>query len=150
MGAWLVPALCASLAALIVTAMAWPIAALVRRRYGARLVLDRTALRAYRLSKVAAILIPAALGVWALVISLMIKDNNNLTSKFDSNIRAAQILAFIAFIGGFAAMLWNLWAVWSGDRRWPARVWSIVLLLGAFIVLWTAFTVHLIGFSLDY
>jgi hypothetical protein len=53
-------------------------------------------------------------------------------------------------IGGFVAMWWNLWAVWSGNRRWPARVWSIVLALAAFIVLWTAFAVHLIGFSLDY
>ena len=148
--AWLVPALCASLAALIVTAIAWPITAIVRRRYGARLVLERSSLRAYCSSKVAAILILAALGVWALVISLMIKDNNNLTAKFDSNIRAAQILAFIAFIGGFGAMLWNLWAVWSGNRRWPARVWSIALALGAFIVLWTALAVHLIGFSVDY
>ncbi len=80
----------------------------------------------------------------------MIKDNNNLTAKFDTNLRAAQLLALVAFIGGFAAMVWNLWAVWSGHRRWPARVWSIVLVLGAFIVLWTAFAVHLIGFSLDY
>jgi hypothetical protein len=29
-------------------------------------------------------------------------------------------------------------------------VWSIVLALGAFIVLWTALAVHLIGFSVDY
>jgi CubicO group peptidase (beta-lactamase class C family) len=149
-GAWLVPTVCASVAALFITAIAWPIAALVRRRYGARLVLQRTALRAYRSSKVAAILMLAALGVWALVISLLIKDNDNLTAKFDFNLRAAQVFAFIALIGGFVAMWWNLWAVWSGNRRWPARVWSIVLALAAFIVLWTAFAVHLIGFSLDY
>jgi CubicO group peptidase (beta-lactamase class C family) len=149
-GAWLVPALCASVAALLVTALVWPITAIVRRRYGARLVLERSALNAYRLAKIAAILIPAALGVWALVITLMLKDNNHLTANFDPVLHAAQAFALVAFIGGFGALCWNLWAVWSGDRRWPARIWSIVLALSACIVLWTAFVGHLIGFGVDY
>lgn len=149
-GAWLVPALSAGVAALLITAIVWPITAIVRRRYGVRLALDRPSMRAYRLSKIAAILIPAALGVWALVITLMLKDNNNLSAKFDWALHAAQLFAFIAFIGGFGAVLWNLWAVWHGQRRWPARVWSIVLAAGAFVVLWTALAGHLIGFGVDY
>ena len=62
----------------------------------------------------------------------------------------AQVLGIIAFIGGFAAMLWNLVKVWTGTRRWPARLWSVVLVLSAAAVLWVALAFHLIGFGLNY
>jgi hypothetical protein len=148
--AWLLPALSASLAALLITALTWPIVAIVRRRYGAALALDPKSLRAYRLSKIAAIAIAAAFGTWALTLTLMINDINNLGSKFDSVVRFAQIFGIVAFIGGFGVMLWHVWTVWSGARRWPAKVWSIVLALAAFFVLWVAFAFNLIGFGLYY
>jgi CubicO group peptidase (beta-lactamase class C family) len=148
--AWLLPLLCASLGALLLTGLTWPIAAVVRRQYRATLALDPKSLRAYRWSKVAAIVIFAALATWALTVTLMLKDINNLSSKFDSTVRFAQIFGIVAFIGGFGVMLWHLWTVWSGARRWPAKVWSIVLVLAAFVVLWVAFAFNLIGFGLYY
>jgi CubicO group peptidase (beta-lactamase class C family) len=148
--AWLLPLLCASLAALLLTGLTWPIAAIVRRRYGATLALDPKSLRAFRWSKVAAIVIFAALASWALTVTLMLKDINNLGSKFDSHVRFAQIFGIVAFIGGFGVMLWHLWTVWSGARLWPAKVWSVVLVLAAFFVLWVAFAFNLIGFGLYY
>jgi CubicO group peptidase (beta-lactamase class C family) len=148
--AWLLPLLCASLAALAITGLTWPFTAIVRRRYGATLALDPKSLLAYRWSKVAAIVIFAALATWALTVTLMIKDINNLGSKFDSTVRFAQIFGIIAFIGGFGVMLWHLSTVWSGTRRWPAKLWSVVLVLAAFFVLWTAVVFNLIGFGLYY
>jgi len=148
--AWLIPLLGASVAAFALTALAWPIAAIVRRRYGATLALDADALRAFRLSKIAAIVILAALATWTVTLVLMLKDINNLSSKFDSAVRFAQIFGIIAFIGGFGVLLWHLWTVWSGTRRWPAKVWSIVLALAAFAVLWAAVAFKLIGFGLYY
>jgi hypothetical protein len=142
--------LCASLGALAITALMWPIAAIVRRRYGATLALDPYSLRAYRLSKIAAILILAALGTWALTLARMIKDINNLGSTFDAAVHFAQLFGLIIFIGGFGSMLWNLWTVWSGARRWPAKVWSIVLTLAAFMVLWVAVAFNLISFGVLY
>jgi CubicO group peptidase (beta-lactamase class C family) len=148
--AWLLPLTCAGLAALLLTAVMWPIVAIVRRRYGATLVLDPKSLRAYRWSKIASILIVAALTTWALTITFMLKDLNNLGPKFDSTIRLAQIFGIVAFIGGFGVMLWHLWTVWSGMRRWPAKLWSVVLALSAFFVLWVALVFKLIGFGLYY
>jgi len=47
--------------------------------------------------------------------------------------------------------LWNLRTVWSGaTRRWPAKVWSVVLAVSAIVVLWVAFVFHLIGFGVYY
>jgi CubicO group peptidase (beta-lactamase class C family) len=149
-GAWLIPALCGAVAALALTALLWPISAIVRRRYGAKLALDPAALRAYRLSKIAAVLLLAAVGAWGVSIALMLKDLNNLSAKFDAVLRFDQIFGILVFFGGFGAMLWNAWTVWSGSRRWPAKVWSIVLALAAFILLWVAITGKLIGLGLHY
>jgi hypothetical protein len=148
--AWLLPLVYAALAALLLTAIFWPINAIVRRSYGASLALDPSALRAYRFSKIGAILSLAGLGVWALIIVRMFNDFNNLTAKFDSNVRFAQVFGIIAFFGGFALILWNLWTVWGGARRWPAKVWSVVLALSALTVLWVAFTFNLIGFGVNF
>jgi CubicO group peptidase (beta-lactamase class C family) len=149
-GAWLTPALCAGLGALAITALLWPIAAIVRRRYGATLALDPGALRAYRWSKIGAIAILAGLALWAWTISRMLNDNSNLSAKFDSWLLLTQAFGAIAFIGGCAAILWNLRTVWAGNRRWPAKTWSIVLTLAAFVVLWAAFAFKLINFGANY
>jgi hypothetical protein len=148
--AWLIPLLCAGVAAFALTALMWPITAIVRRRYGAVLALDPKSFRAYRLSKIASLLILAALGTWALTLTKMITEINNLGSKFDSAVRFAQIFGAIAFIGGLAVLLWHVRTVWSGTRRWPAKVWSIVLAFSALVVVWVAFAFKLIGFGVYY
>jgi CubicO group peptidase (beta-lactamase class C family) len=147
---WLLPLVCISLAALLLTALFWPINAIVRRRFGATLPLTPVELRAYRLSKVGAILSFAALFIWAVTLILMFKDFNNLSAKFDTNVRFAQIFGVIGFFGGFALILLNLRTVWGGQRRWPAKVWSVVLALSAFTLLWVAFAYHLFNFGLYY
>jgi CubicO group peptidase (beta-lactamase class C family) len=148
--AWLLPLVYVALTALLLTAIFWPINAIVRRRYGASLALDPLALRAYRFSKIGAILSLAGLGLWALTLVRMFNNFNNLSAKFDSNVRFAQVFGIIAFFGGFALIVWNLWAVWNGARRWPAKVWSVVLAVSALTVLWVAFAFNLIGFGLNF
>jgi CubicO group peptidase (beta-lactamase class C family) len=148
--AWLLPVLCAALGALLLTALLWPITAIVRRRFGATLALDPKSLRAYRFSKIGAILSLAGLGVWALTLSRMLNDYNNLSAKFDFTVRLTQLFGVVAFIGGFALILWNLRMVWTGERRWPAKVWSIVLALSALIVLYVAIVFNLFNFGLYY
>ena len=150
-GAWLTPAFYASLAALLLTVLAWPIAAIVRRRYRARLDLAPAALSAYRAGKIGALLMLLAFGAWIATIMTMFSDLNNTSAKFDPVLRFDQIFGFLAFLGGFALILWNLLTVWSGGgRRWPAKLWSVVLALSACVVLWVAFAFHLIGWGVNY
>jgi CubicO group peptidase (beta-lactamase class C family) len=147
---WLRPSFYMSLAALALTAIFWPVTAIVRRRFGATLALDPPSMRAYRQSKIAAILIVAAVAFWGTTVGLMLKDFNNLTAHFDWVVHLAQLLGIVAFIGGLVLMVLNLRAAWRGQRRWPAKVWSVVLVLSAFIVLWIAFAFNLIGFGVNY
>ena len=80
----------------------------------------------------------------------MFSDLTKTTSAFDPVLRFAQIFGFIGFVGGFALTLWNLKAVWTGQRRWPAKLWSVLLAFSAFILLWIAFVFHLIGWGVNY
>ena len=149
---WLLPWLYASLLALLLTAVAWPAAAVVRRRYGAKLALEGRPLRAYRATKVAALLILAVLIGWAALVSTMLGNIEQLSPANDPFVLTLQLLSTVVFVGGFAIMLWNLASVWrrGGGRRWPAKTWSIALVLAAGSVLWVAIVFHLIGWGARY
>ena len=149
-GAWLLPLLIAALVALALTVVAWPAAAIVRRRYGASLALEPRARRVFRLSRIAALAILAAMLGWLITIGVMFSNLDNLGPSTDAVVKTLQVVGTIVFVGGFALLLWNLWVVWSGGRRWPAKVWSIALALSAAVVLWVAVVFKLIGFGVNY
>ena len=90
------------------------------------------------------------LRLWLLILTLIIKDTNSLNGRLDPLLWFAQIFGAVALWGGFALMLWNLKAVWGGPRRWPARVWSVVLVISAGAVLWVALVCKLLSFGTNY
>ncbi len=148
---WLVPLLMASLGALALTAVLWPVAALIRRRYGVERTLEPAALLSHRLTRIAAVAILAALYLWVFTISRMFADFSNLSAASDPFLLSAQIFSAIAFIGGVAVTAGNAWLVWrSEDRSWFAKLWSTVLVLSALTVLYVGFAFHLVRFSLYY
>jgi CubicO group peptidase (beta-lactamase class C family) len=147
---WLMPVLCASLGALLLTALVWPVAAIVRRRYRAPLALDPGAVRAYVWSRIGALAILAAITVWGIFVALILNDTGTLGGKLDPLLVFAQLLSIVAFLAGLALMLWNLAVVWRGQRRWPARLWSVVLALAAVTVLWVALVCKLMSIGTDY
>ena len=152
--AWLLPLVYLSLAVLALTAIFWPVRALVRRRYGAKLELERRELLAYRGSRVAAIAILATLVAWAVLISMMFSDLSLLSSGAVPIVLALQVLSIIAFIGGAAVLAWYAWTVWrrggGWKSTWKARLWSVLLVISALAVLWVAFIYHLIGFNANF
>jgi len=149
-GTWLMPVFVASCVAMLLTVLVWPAAAIVRRRYHAPLALDPGSMRAYLWSRIGALATVAALGIWTLFVVLILKDTGTLGGRLDPLLVLAQLLSIVAFIGGLALMLWNLVAVWRGQRRWPAKVWSIVLALSAVLVLWVALVCKLLVVGTDY
>ncbi|MGH8131726.1 MAG: serine hydrolase domain-containing protein, partial [Steroidobacteraceae bacterium] len=147
---WLTPLSCASFAALLLTALVWPAAAIVRRRYHAPLTLNPGSLRAYLWSRIGAVAIVVAVAIWGLFIVLIAKDTGTIGGRLDPLLILAQLLSIVAFLGGPAVMLWNVIAVWRGQRRWPAKAWSIVLALSAVFVLWVALVCRLLVVGTDY
>jgi hypothetical protein len=147
---WLLPLLYASIAVLVSTVILWPIRAIIRRYYGATLALGPRTRLAFRLSRIAAAVIIAALMGWAATLTALSSNLENMAGRFDPVLWAIEIGGSIAFVGGCAAMLWNLWAVWTGPHRWTARVWSTVLASSSLIVLWIAIAFRLLSFGVNY
>ena len=124
---WLTPVFGASFAAMLLTVLIWPAAAIVRRRYHAPLALDPLARRAYRASRIGAAAILAALGVWGLFVIADPQGHGHARRATRSAADLAQLLSIVAFIGGLAAMLWNLPPCGAGRaagrRRSGASCW---------------------------
>ncbi len=148
--AWLFPALGIGLGALALTFLLWPVAALVRRHYGAPLAVEGPERVAYRCVRIFSGLILAVLIGWAVTITTMMKNIEKLTSVMDPWLWLLQIAGLVVFVGGLAVMVWNAWLVWRGKRRWTSKLWSVVLVLGAAIVLWAAFAFRLLALTVSY
>lgn len=146
----LMPLIYAALAVLLLTALFWPVRALVRRHYGAALPLEGRARLGYRLSRLFALLIVLVLVGWGVLITMMFADLTNLGGAFDAITIVLQILTLVIFIGGLAVFAWYLWQVWTGGRRWTAKVWSVLLLLAGIVMVWLAAAYHLFGIGTNY
>ncbi|MBE1529985.1 CubicO group peptidase (beta-lactamase class C family) [Sphingopyxis sp. OAS728] len=145
--AWLTPAMLVSLGALLLTAIAWPVGAIVRRRYGVKADLAPAALRSYRLTRGFAALAVAVMVAWILFVSTLVSDFSSLSGELDWALVTLQIATPIIFLGLLASTFWNIRHVWTGKRGRFAKFWSIVLLASAVVLLWIGAGFHLIGFG---
>ncbi|WP_201295506.1 serine hydrolase domain-containing protein [Luteimonas sp. 9C] len=144
------PLLVASLVVLLLTVLAWPVSALVRRYYGAPYRLAGTDARAHRLVRIAALLVLLATGAaLALVVGML--SNLAMTSPdTDVLIIAVRLFATVVLPLGAAVAVWNAWQVLRGRRRVLARLWAVLLALACLFLLWIGFAHHVIGFGANY
>jgi CubicO group peptidase (beta-lactamase class C family) len=151
---WLLPLTYLSLAVLFLTAVFWPVRAVVRKRYGQALELDKRELKAYRASRIGATAILLTLVAWIVAISMMFSDLNLLSSAFVPVVLILQVLAIAAFFGGLLAVLWYAAIVWRRKggfkATWKAKTWSALLVISALTVLWIALIYHLVGLTTQY
>ena len=148
--AWLEPAAGASLTALLLTAVLWPVAILVRRRHQRALGLTGVLARAHRFSRVAAVAITAVTIAWSTVIALGLTQLTLLGPALDSWLFILHGASLLAYIGGALTMLWSAWIVWTSPQRWVPRLWTTTLTLSALVMLWTACAYHLMAFRSTY
>jgi CubicO group peptidase (beta-lactamase class C family) len=148
--ALLTPLLGFTFLVLLLTVLLWPVRALVRRHYGQKLTLEGVQKRAHLLSRLAALALLIVLAGWFAAVTIMLSNLDNLSSSTDIFIRILQLLGWIAFVGGFFLLAWNVWVTWRSGRRWPAKVWSIALLVSAAIALWVAIAFSLLSFGINY
>lgn len=148
--AWLVPALVAALIALLLTVVLRPVAALIRRHYGASLGLVAQQARAHRLTRLAALAVLATLLTWAGTIVGMSSNNALLSPRLDGWIWTLNIVGLLVFAMVPAIALWNAILVWRAPHRWFVRLWSAVLVAACLVVLWFAIVAKLLAFSVNY
>jgi CubicO group peptidase (beta-lactamase class C family) len=149
-GAWLLPALFGSLAALLLTVLLWPVAMVARRKYGHSFALTGTSAKTYRLVRLAAIVALVAVGFAGYTILVTMSDLANMMPSHDGQFWAVHILTLVAFVGGTLIALWNLFVVWTGGRSWFAKLWSLVLALSFLALLYIGFAFKLIAFNVNF
>jgi hypothetical protein len=148
--ALLIPLLLLSIGILLLTAIFWPVRWAIRRYHGATFALTGRDLLGYRLSRFAALSILLILVGWAVLISMMFGDLENLGGALDPFLLILQVLSFVVLFGGLAVFCWYLWQVWTGKRRWTAKVWSVALVIAGAVVVWMALAFHLLGIGTNY
>ncbi|MGN7930613.1 serine hydrolase domain-containing protein [Sphingopyxis sp. 22461] len=146
-GAWLTPAMLVGLGALLLTAVAWPVSALARRRYGVKADLAPAALKSYRLTRSFAALAVAVMVGWLLFATKLLADFSSLGGELDWALVMLQIATPVIFLGLLASAIWNIRHVWTSKRGRFAKFWSLVLLMSAVVLLWIGVGFHLIGFG---
>jgi CubicO group peptidase (beta-lactamase class C family) len=139
-----------SLAIMLLVLLAWPIAALVRRRYGRRLDLSRRD-RTLRIASRAA-LAWHLLSLLALVFLAVNASETlgKLNSDVTTSLRAIQIMFYVGLIGTVVVGL-NAARAWlSPGRGWVARVAESSALLATLGFSWILFNWNLLRFDLRF
>ncbi|MET0532927.1 MAG: serine hydrolase domain-containing protein [Steroidobacter sp.] len=148
--AWLLPAVSIGLIALLLTVLAWPTSALVRRHYAVPYRLEGQDAKAHRWVRVASTAVMALLIVWAITATRMLDDLSLLTSSSDGLLWTLQLLSVVVFFGGAALGVWNATVVVRSSRSWYAKAWAIVLAISLLVMLYIALAFHLIAFDVNY
>jgi CubicO group peptidase (beta-lactamase class C family) len=142
----------AALAVILVTALAWPITAIVRRRYRAAFPLPRPRALGYRLTRLLSWLCLAAVGGWIYIGVLMSSSLDGLFAmgKRDGLLLAVEAASLLTFGALLLAALYNLVAVWRHGGGWFAKLWSLLLVAAPAIMLYIFWTFRMINFSTNY
>lgn len=146
----LVPLAVGSLLALLLTVLAWPVSALVRRHYGVRYALTDGDARTHRVVRIAALLVLASvMSILWLVVSMM-SDLNLMTPGMDGTVIALRVFALVMLPLGALVGLWNAKNVLASRRSKWAKAWSLVLAVAFLSLLWIGLRSHLMGFTAFY
>jgi CubicO group peptidase (beta-lactamase class C family) len=148
--AWLMPALYTSLGVLALTFLFWPAAAIVRRRYKTPLAGSGVSRRVYRGLRLGAGVSLLVLGGWIAFVTSALGELGTLGSASDWKLWVLQIVGFIAFAGTALLAAWNLLLAQRERRHWTAKLWALLMLLAALVVLYFAALGGLIDMTVNY
>jgi CubicO group peptidase (beta-lactamase class C family) len=141
------PLAIAALAFLALVAVLWPVTAAVRWRQRAQYPYAGPRAQAYRAVRVCAILGVAAIALWTVVLQQVSSTNGAPVATL---LTIAQLFAFVAFVGGVLAAVWNLVLVFQASSSWTAKLFAALLTAAFAYMFYIALAYHLIGFSGQY
>lgn len=144
---WLMPALYAALAVLLLTVILWPTAWLVRRANGLAHGLSGPSLKASRATRIMALAVLVVLAGWAGVLAAL---TSGVEALGDGVFWLLQIGGAIVFVGALGIALWNMWLTWRDGRGWVRKLWSVLIVLAAATVLFAASTYGLLSMTVNY
>ncbi|SEM71486.1 CubicO group peptidase, beta-lactamase class C family [Sphingomonas gellani] len=139
-----------SVLVLLLTAIGWPAAWWLRRRYGAPVTLSGRPALARRLTRAAAIADLVYIAGWYAILAPILKTEVQVyNNSLDAPIRALQIAAIVPIVGA-AVGLWNAWLTWQPGRDWGARLRAVIVAAALLGIVWVAWAGKLMSFNLNY
>jgi hypothetical protein len=147
-GAWILPTVSIASAVLLLTVLAWPIAAWRRRKLGTPLALSPRELSVYKIARVVALVDVVFLLGWFGIVSAG-EDLAAYDGHLDIWFYVLHVLGLIGAAGAIVA-IWNGWLAIAGKRGWKATTWNVGLAASCVAVTWFAFAFNLIRFTLKY
>jgi CubicO group peptidase (beta-lactamase class C family) len=145
---WNLPALGVAMAIALFAVIWWPVAALVRRRYGQPHPLSGQHLLADRLVRGSALMMVGCLTGFALVMTLAIDPL--MFGEIDLILRLLQLAGLLGVLGLLPAG-WRAWKLWTDPAAgWWARIRASLMVLVFAYFLYLVERFNLIGFALDY
>ena len=146
---WLTPAFYTSLGVLLLTVLYWPASWYIRRRFGAKIAATGSSLKAYRATRIMALLVLVVFGGWIGLVTLLFGESG-LAGGGNAWLWLLQIGGAIVFVGAVGIAAWNLWLTWRDGRRWTRKLWSVLVLLATLVVLYTASAYGLLAMTVNY
>lgn len=141
---WLLPLWLAALGIIAIAALAWPAGAISRHHHGVKHASSPMRAMAVRTTGALCWLVPVVIGGWLLLFDSL------SDGPADGVIWLVEVAGAIGFFGLFAASLWSVVLTWKEQRAWGAKVWSVLLLASAAVVLYVALVFHLVHFGAKY
>jgi len=147
--AWLMPALQATIAILMLTILAWPFAAAMRRFYGVPRQWAARERRDFLLTRAAAIATLIIVFGWSYAFAGQ-PFYDLVNGASDGLTLILQIATPIVALLLLGSVMLNMWGAWRHARSKGARIWSIVLLGATGVILWSVIVFNLYGVSNSY
>jgi hypothetical protein len=148
--AWLMPLWVVGLVALLLTTLAWPISALLRRHYRVPYALTGADAIAHRRIRLAALFVLLVMVAIVGLVSLMFADLEWLAPGMKSLVLVVRAVGLFVLLGGAVVGVWNALHVLRSGRRWTAKLWSVVLAISCLTMLWVGVVFRMVGFGGDF
>lgn len=147
----LMPLIQLSLVILTLTALQWPVAAIVRRNFKAPFRLTGARKTGYRLVRLICWIALAAMTAWVM---LLLRNSGpagiEALSKSEGTILFASFLTLIGVFGGWLISLYGAKTVFAGPSGWFGKLWSIALVFAFTVLVWVSYIAKLVSFSTNF
>ena len=122
----------------------------MRRSYKAEFALTDRSLLAYRLSRVCAWLVLAAVAGWVGLVAAFSADIGSIGGPLDWLINLLRVITPVASIGLLATSIWHLVLSVQNRRRWTMKLGAVLMIFAGLVLTWVTFQFHLYGFNMVY
>src|SRR5262245_36273723 len=146
----LMPLFLVALGVFFLTLVSWPVRAVMRRVHQRAFPYEGARAQAHRVSGIISLGVVLYLSAW---IALLIWLMESLTSNVGNAMAGPLMTLYVAGVVPVLALVGSgfvNWRLWSPPSTWFAKVWGVLLLLSAVIVLWFAVAMQLFSFATRY